>query len=152
MEFVLQNLPEILLVTGIGALIIEVAVLGFATFVLLFLGASLVITGLLMHVGVLPETLVVALWSNALLTTLLALALWQPLRNLQNNHIQRQPVENDFTRHEFVLEQDVSAQGGCEHSYSGVRWQVKSEQPLTAGTLVEVVRADVGVLWVKAKG
>ena len=36
--------------------------------------------------------------------------------------------------------------------YSGVRWQVKSEQPLTAGTLVEVVRADVGVLWVKAKG
>lgn len=151
MEFVLQNLPEILLVTGIGALIIEVAVLGFATFVLLFLGASLVITGLLMNVGVLPETLVVALWSNALLTTLLALALWQPLRKLQNNHIQRQPVENDFTRHEFVLEQDVNAQGGCEHLYSGVRWQVKSEQPLTAGTLVEVVRADVGVLWVKEK-
>ena len=51
-----------------------------------------------------------------LLTSILALVLWKPLRNLQNNHIQRQPVENDFTRHEFVLEQDVNAQGGCEHS------------------------------------
>ena len=152
MEFILQHLPKFLLVVGVGALIIEVAILGFATFVLLFLGASLVITGLLMHIGLLPATMMVALWSNALLTSILALVLWKPLRNLQNNHIQRQPVENDFTRHEFVLEQDVNAQGGCEHPYSGVRWQVKSEQPLTAGTLVEVVRADVGVLWVKAKG
>lgn len=151
MEFVLQNLPEILLVTGIGALIIEVAVLGFATFVLLFLGASLVITGLLMNVGVLPETLVVALWSNALLTTLLALALWQPLRKLQNQRAADQPLDNDFTRHEFVLEQDADVQGKTEHQYSGVRWKVKSEQPLAAGTRVEVVKADVGVLWVKEK-
>lgn len=152
MEFILQHLPKFLLVIGVGALIIEVAILGFATFVLLFLGASLVITGLLMHVGLLPATIMVALWSNALLTSILALVLWKPLRNLQNNHIQRKPVENDFNRHEFVLEQDVNAQGGCEHQYSGVRWTVKSEQPLTAGTLVQVVRSDVGVLWVKAKG
>lgn len=152
MEFLLQNLPKVLLVIGIGALILEVAVFGFATFMLLFLGASLVITGLLMHIELLPATIVTALWSNALLTSVLALVLWKPLRNLQNNHIQHKPVENDFNRHEFVLEQDVNAQGGCEHQYSGVRWTVKSEQPIVAGTLVEVVRSDVGVLWVKAKG
>ncbi|QQD20533.1 NfeD family protein [Venatoribacter cucullus] len=151
MEFILQHLPKFLLVVGVGALIIEVAILGFATFVLLFLGASLVITGLLMHIGLLPATMMVALWSNALLTSILALVLWKPLRNLQNNHIQRQPVENDFTRHEFVLEQDADVQGKTEHQYSGVRWKVKSEQPLAAGTRVEVVKADVGVLWVKEK-
>lgn len=151
MEFVLQNLPEILLVTGIGALIIEAAVLGFATFVLLFLGASLVISGLLMYAGLVPETLVAAFWSNALLTTALALVLWKPLRKLQNQRAATQPLDNDFTRHEFVLEQDADIQGKTEHQYSGVRWKVKSAQPLPAGTLVEVVKAEVGVLWVKAK-
>ena len=151
MEFVLQNLPEILMVIGIGALIIEAAILGFATFVLLFLGASLVITGLLMHFGVLPQTLVVALWSNALLTTVLALVLWKPLCNLQNRRAVNQTLDNDFTRHEFVLEQDADVQGKTEHLYSGVRWKIKSTEPLAAGTLVEVVKADVGVLWVKAK-
>lgn len=152
MDIILQNLSNIMLVLGIGILILEVTVFGLATFVLLFLGASLLITGLLMHAGILPATIVTALWSNALLTSVLALVLWKPLRNLQNNHIQHKPVENDFNRHEFVLEQDVNAQGGCEHQYSGVRWTVKSEQPLVAGTRVEVVRSDVGVLWVKAKG
>src|SRR5690606_30543195 len=82
MEFILQHLPKFLLVVGVGALIIEVAILGFATFVLLFLGASLVITGLLMHIGLLPATMMVALWSNALLTSILALVLWKPLRKI----------------------------------------------------------------------
>ena len=80
-----DNMAEILMVAGLAALIIEVAVLGFATFVLLFLGASLLITGLAMTVGLLDTTLVTALWSNALLTTVLALGLWKPLRRMQNN-------------------------------------------------------------------
>lgn len=37
MDFITQNLPQTLMVLGIVALIIEVAVLGLSTFILLFL-------------------------------------------------------------------------------------------------------------------
>jgi len=64
MELLQQNLPQTLMVAGIAALIIEVAVLGFATFILLFFGASLLITGFAMSLDLLPATATAALWSN----------------------------------------------------------------------------------------
>ena len=40
MNLILDNVPQSLMILGILALIIEIAVLGFSTFVLLFLGIS----------------------------------------------------------------------------------------------------------------
>lgn len=144
-----DNMAEILMVAGLAALIIEVAVLGFATFVLLFLGASLLITGLAMTVDLLDTTLVTALWSNALLTTVLALGLWKPLRRMQNN-VESKEVNSDFAAETFILEVDVDIQGNTTRAYSGVQWKLKSQQPIAAGTLVKVIKTEVGVMWVEA--
>lgn len=144
-----DNMAEILMVVGLAALIIEVAVLGFATFVLLFLGASLLITGLAMNFGLLDTTLVTALWSNALLTTVLALGLWKPLRRMQNN-VESKDVNSDFATDTFILEVDVDIQGNTTRAYSGVQWKLKSQQPISAGTLVKVVKTEVGVMWVES--
>lgn len=148
MELIQHNLPETLMVLGIAALIIETVVLGFSTFVLLFLGASLLITGLVMSVGILPETWLAALWSNALVTSLLAIALWKPLRTMQNK-VETTEVDNDFGKQQFVLEDEVDIQGKTAYTYSGVKWKLKSQQPISAGTLVNVVKTEVGVMWVE---
>ena len=95
MSYLLSHLPQSLLVAGILALIIEVAILGFASIVLFFLGLSLVLSGLLMLIGILPETLTAALWSNALITCGLALALWKPLKRLQDER-QPTPINSDL--------------------------------------------------------
>ncbi|GGY47723.1 hypothetical protein GCM10011297_20700 [Bacterioplanes sanyensis] len=147
-NWLLQHLPEGLMVLGLAALITEVVMLGFATFILLFFGLSLLITGFLMQLGVLPADWVTALWSNVLLTSLLGVALWKPLRRLQNK-TDTKPVRNDFAEQSFILEQDVDQRGLTTHKYSGVKWKLKSQQPIAAGTLVKVVRTEVGVLWVE---
>ncbi|MEL0657397.1 NfeD family protein, partial [Pseudoalteromonas issachenkonii] len=54
MDFITENLPQTLMVLGIVALLIEVAVLVLSTFILLFFGLSLFLTGLLMSFGILP--------------------------------------------------------------------------------------------------
>ena len=147
MNLIVEHLPEALLVIGILALIIEVAILGFASFVLFFLGISLVISGVLMLAGVLPKTVTAALWSNVILTGLSAAVLWKPLNRLQQEN-KPQAVKSDFSDRQFVLEEDVDARGLSQHSYSGVMWKLKSKETIPAGTLVQVERADVGVLWV----
>lgn len=148
MEVVLQNLPKVLMVAGIAALIIEVAVLGFATFILLFFGASLLITGLAMSLGILPATGTVALWSTTALTAVLALVLWKPLKNMQNE-VEEEGIHGDFARQQFVLDEDVDSSGKSVYVYSGIQWKLKSYEPISRGTLVEVTKVDVGVLWVR---
>ena len=145
----MQHLPQGLRVLGLLALIVEVVVLGFATFILLFIGISLLITGFLMQMSILPVDLVTALWSNALLTSILAAVLWKPFKRLQNKTDDRQ-VKNDFAEQTFVVEHDIDASGQATHRYSGVEWKLKSLQPIAAGTLVKVVSSEVGVLWVEA--
>ncbi|MAS26310.1 MAG: activity regulator of membrane protease YbbK, partial [Oceanospirillaceae bacterium] len=110
MDVILNNLPETLMVAGIAALIIEVAVLGLSTFVLLFLGASMLITGLAMTFGLLADSVTTALWSNSILTVLLTAVLWKPLKNLQNQS-RKAHVQSDFARDSFVLEDDVDQSG-----------------------------------------
>jgi hypothetical protein len=85
MDLISQNLPQALMVIGIIALIIEVTVLGLSTIILLFLGLSLLTSGLLMVAGVLPETITAALWSNTIITAVLALLLWKPMKRMQEN-------------------------------------------------------------------
>lgn len=148
MSWFLENLPQILLVAGLALLIMDALIFGFSTFIFTFLGGSLLITGVTMWLGLLPATWVAAVWSNALVTTALALLLWKPLRRLQNQPTTT-AIHNDFARQQWLLAEDVDMQGLSTHAYSGVQWKLKSEQPISAGTLVEVFKSDVGVLWVR---
>lgn len=150
MQWFVDNLPQSLLAAGILLLIIDAALLGFATFILTFLGGSMVLSGLAMWLGLLPSTMIAVLWSNALLTALLALLLWKPLKRLQNSKTTTD-INNDFAQLVFKLEQDVDIQGEATYQYSGIRWKLKSEAPLAAGTVVTVFKSEVGVLWVCPK-
>jgi membrane protein implicated in regulation of membrane protease activity len=148
MDYIAQNLSQSLIVAGIALLIIEVAILGFATFVLFFMGCSMVITGLLMLFGILDATYITAFWSNAVVTGILAALLWQPLKRSQQSSGADKETPTTIS-HQFVLEHDVDSQGSTHHKYSGIKWKVKSQQPLVKGTMVKVVKADVGALWVE---
>ncbi|MEL0653558.1 NfeD family protein [Pseudoalteromonas issachenkonii] len=150
MDFITQNLPQTLMVLGIVALIIEVAVLGLSTFILLFFGLSLFLTGLLMSFGILPDSLTTALWSNTVVTAGLAIALWKPLKKMQNR-VDKKQVNSDFAELTFVLTSDVTEQGLTTHQYSGISWKLKSKQPIIAGTEVLVTKKEVGVMWVTPK-
>lgn len=149
MDFLLQNLAESLMVLGVLALIVEVAILGFATFVLFFFGLALILTGGLMMLELLPYTASAAFWSSALLTGLLTLLLWKPLKKAQSQTDDKQ-VTSDFADHSFTLESDVDDRGLSRYQYSGIQWKLKSEQPLTEGTRVRISRMEVGVLWITA--
>lgn len=149
MTLITNNLPEALMILGVLALIIEVAVLGMSTFILLFLGMSLFTSGLMMNFNLLDDSLTTALWSNTLITAGFALFLWKPLKRMQNN-VDKKGVQSDFAELDFVLADDVDENGLTMHLYSGISWKLKSKQPLSAATHVKVVKKEVGTMWVEA--
>lgn len=144
-----DHLAQWLIALGLLALVVEVAVLGLSSFILVFLGLSLTVSGGLMALGILPETLVTAIWSNALLSGIAALVLWKPLKQLQENR-QTESVRGDFAQESFILEADVDISGKSERKYSGISWKLKSQTPISAGTEVRVIKVEVGTLWVEA--
>ena len=149
MSYLLDNIAQTLVFLGILALIIEVAVLGFATFVLFFVGLSLIFSGGLMYAGFIDASWLSALWVTALSTFVLAISLWKPLKRMQS-HVDSGEVNNDFAEIEFILEQDLPSDDPLFHAYSGIQWQVKATTAITKGTTVKVVKKEVGVLWVEA--
>ncbi len=149
MDFFANNLPQSLFVIGLILLVIEVAVLGFSTFVLFFVGLASMATGALVYVGVIPDNLLSASFSTGLLTMLIALLLWKPLKRMQSK-VSRKKAKSEFTDHQFVLKEPVSPTLSPKHHYSGVEWSLVSEEPIEAGTRVEVIEAEVGILHIRA--
>lgn len=150
MNWMSNNLSEILIMAGLALLAIEVMVLGFSTFVLFFVGLAAVVVGGLMTFGILPESMLSALSSVGVLTALLAILLWRPLKSMQGN-VERKKVTSDLVGHSFILEEAVSMTKNPAYSYSGIQWKLSSEQELSAGTLVEVTGVAVGKFIVQAK-
>lgn len=150
MSWVEENFATLLIVLGFALLVVEVMFLGFAVFILFFIGLACIVTGVLHGIGLLPENLAAAFGSIAVFSVVFAVLLWKPLKKIQNTGITRE-VKGDFIGHSFVLEHDVSNTEFSRHRFSGVEWKVRSDTPIGAGTLVEVIRADVGELTVAAK-
>jgi membrane protein implicated in regulation of membrane protease activity len=150
MNWVSNNLPESLIMAGLAFLVIEVVVLGFSTFVLFFVGLAAVVAGGLMTVGVVPDSMLSALFSVGVLTALSAMILWRPLKSMQGN-VESKKVTNDLVGHSFILNDAVSRTKNPVYRYSGVDWNLSSEQELSAGTLVEVTGVAVGQFIVQAK-
>jgi membrane protein implicated in regulation of membrane protease activity len=151
MDWVSNNLAESLIIVGLALLVVEVVVLGFSTFVLFFVGLATVITGGLMSTGILPDSMLAALSSIGVLTALLAILLWRPLKSMQNN-VERKKVTSDLVGHSFILSEAVSMSNNPVYRYSGIDWQLSSQKELSAGTLVEVAEVAVGKFIIQAKG
>ena len=100
--------------------------------------------------GLLPDTLASAFSSIAVLSLLLAVVLWKPLKKMQDS-ADSHSVKGDFIGHAFRLEQDVSSSRYGSYRLSGVEWKVRSETPLSAGLEVEITKVEVGLLTVAAK-
>lgn len=148
MEWASNNLPETLIVLGLVLLVIEIAVLGFATFVLSFVGIAAVISGTLIYVSIIPDTVTSALLSTGIITAIAASLLWKPLKNLQNK-VDKNKAKGDLVGHCFILTEPVSPTLNPTYRYSGIAWKLISSEALTAGTKVEVTEADVGVFYIK---
>ena len=150
MDWLIASLSGILLFLGIALLAIEMLVFAFSSFILFFVGLACLITGLLMILGLLPPSLTIAFLAVAILSGLLAVMLWKPLKNMQN-HVDHTPASGDLVGHSFVLTGDVAPGQTINYRYSGIEWRIKSEQVLSAGTEVEVTIANVGEFTVAAK-
>ena len=150
MNWVSNNLPETLIMAGLAFLVIEVVVLGFSTFVLFFVGLAAVVAGGLMTVGVVPDSMLSALLSVGVLTALSAVILWRPLKSMQGN-VESRKVTNDLVGHIFILNDAVSRTKNPVYRYSGIDWNLSSEQELSAGTLVKVTGVAVGKFIIQAK-
>lgn len=147
MEWFTEHPSQSLLTLGIVLLIIEVVVMGFSTFILTFVGLSLIVTGGAVYLSILPSDIMTIVIANAVLSSLFALLLWKPLKQFQNKE-DTNVVKNDLIGLTFVLESDIDVAVAATHRLSGVDWAVKSADPIASGTAVIVEKAEVGVLWV----
>ncbi len=150
MSWFTENFYTLLIVLGFGLLVLEVAVFGFSVFILFFIGLACIVTGALTGIGVLPATVVAACASVAFFSVVFAVTLWKPLKKMQNSGITHE-VKGDFIGHSFVLAGAVSPTQYCAHRMSGVDWKVRAETTIAAGTLVQVVKVEVGELTVEPK-
>jgi len=149
MSFIANNLAESFLIIGLILLVVEVAVLGFSTFVLFFVGLAAMVTGALLYVSVLPGSGLGALLSMGVFTLVFALLLWQPLKRMQGN-VSPKKAQGDLVGHQFVLKDFVSPAVSPSYHYSGVNWTLMSDEAIEAGTRVEVIEAEVGAFHIKA--
>ena len=150
MNWVNDNLSESLIIAGLALLVIEVVVLGFSSFVLFFVGLAALVAGGLMALAVVPDSMLSALSSVGLLTALLAMLLWRPLKSMQGK-VESKKVTSDLVGHSFILNEAVSMTKNPAYRYSGIEWNLSSEQELSAGTLVEVTGVAVGKFIIQAK-
>lgn len=148
-EYVMSHLAQTLVVVGLVLLAIEIIVLGFATFILFYIGCASILTGILIGVDVLPAEFLMASTSIAVLSCLVALVSWKPLKRMQNSVISSAPT-NDMVGHRFMLPQDLNEGKSITMRYSGIDWVVRSEKPIMLGLEVEITKVSVGQLQVKA--
>jgi len=151
MEWLASNFSTLLVFLGIVLLVIEVGLLGFSVFILFFVGLACIATGGIIMLGLLPDTLAAAFGSIAVFSLLFAVALWKPLKKMQDS-TDSHSVKGDFIGHAFRLEQDVSKQRYGTYRLSGVDWKVCSDVLIQAGAEVEIVKVEVGLLTVSRKG
>lgn len=155
-DYINQHLAEFWMAVGFFLLAIEVLFLGMATGMLLFIGLGALTTGLLMFVGVLPDTWLVGLASTGVSAGIITILLWKPLKRLQGNRKPSRDKSSDLIGHEFVLNGDVETLKPGITRFSGVDWRVEiapeaGATSILAGQRVTVVSVDVGVFRVKLK-
>ena len=147
MEYILSHLSQSFIVLGLILLAIEVLVFGFSTFVLFFIGVGAIASGVLMMMGLVPETVLNSVLATAIISIVVALVSWKPMKSIQNK-VEVSHVDNDMIGHRFLLSDDLPVGKTVTHRYSGIDWQVKAKTELAMGTEVEITNIEVGILTV----
>ena len=147
MGYILSHLSQTFIVLGLILLAIEVMVLGFSTFALFFIGIGTIVSGGLMMLGLFPETVLNALLATAVISTLVALFAWKPMKQMQNK-VEVKQIDNDMIGHRFFLAEELRLGQTIIHRYSGIDWQVRAKEALAVGTEVKIINIEVGILTV----
>lgn len=146
MEFFIENAVTVLLIIGFTCLSIEVAVLGFSTLVLFFVGIAAIAVAGAVSIGMVEAANLTGIISSiVVLTSVLAMILWKPMKSMQT-HVSSQKVTSDFIGLTFTLTDDIGPALQSKYRYSGIDWRVEANTPIPAGTKVRVVDVDVGVM------
>lgn len=155
LDYINSNQANIWLLLGFTILIVEALVLGFGSGLLLFGSIGALLTGALMHLGVVPLNWGVGIGAFGVFSGISAVVLWKPMRRLQNDdRVPERDNTSDLIGRTFRLASAIDRDTHGETRYSGVTWKVRPSQELEnpaidAQTLVEVVAVDVGVFWVE---
>lgn len=152
-EYIVNHQPEFWIVAGFILLTIEV-VTGFTVGVFLFAGLGALATGLLMNIGVLPETWIAGVACTGISSGIIALLLWKPLRKLQGDHAPGKDNSSDLVGYEFVIDSDITTTKPGNTTYSGINWKVEIDKSaginsIQAGQRVTVCSVEVGKFRVK---
>jgi membrane protein implicated in regulation of membrane protease activity len=152
-DYIINHQAEFWLVCGFLMLTLEI-VTGFTTGVFLFGGLAALTAGILMSIGVLPQTWVAGVSCTGIGSGIIVLLLWKPLKKLQGNRTAEKDNSSDLVGHEFLLESDISVSNPGVTEYSGVTWKVEIDEDagvdaLAAGQSVSVSSVEVGVFKVK---
>ena len=145
------SIPQILLIVGILLLVAEIIFFGFATFVLFFVGIAMLIVGAAMTIGLLPTDLMTAIFSVSILAIVSAAVLWKYLKRLQSTKWNKK-IEVGLVGYEFKLDVDIGPDKSVKHFYSGIEWDVISEDKIKKNTPLRVILVEVGKLTVKPNG
>ena len=142
------SIPQVLLMVGILLLVAEIIFFGFATFVLFFVGIAMLIVGAAMTIGLLPTDMMTAIFSVSILAIVSAAVLWKYLKRLQSTKWNKK-IEVGLVGYEFKLDVDITPDKSVKHFYSGIEWDVISQDKIKKNTLLRVIQVEVGKLTVK---
>jgi len=151
MEYINTHMSGFWITLGFALLAAEVLLFGFTTIIFLFAGLGALVSGLLMSIGVVPETWIAGTACFGIATGISSVILWKPLKAMQDKSAPPRKPTSDIVGLEFVLMGDVSLTSAGSHRYSGIDWKVEIDGScevtnLVKGERVVVVSVDVGVL------
>ena len=100
-----------------------------------------------MSTNLIPDDLMTAFFSVAVLSFLTAALSWKYLKKLQSNK-ENKNIEVGLVGYEFELNVSVVPGKSVKHFYSGIEWNVISDERIEKNTLVRVSKVEVGKLTV----
>ena len=153
-EYFNQHPEQFWYAAGFSLFILEALVFGFSSGVVLFSGIGALVTGGLIHLGILEPTLRAGISSFGISSALITMLLWIPFRRLQGKASEGKDQSSDLIGHQFRLEQNITRTTTGTTRYSGVDWVVELDPSLSvksvdAGSMVQVVSVEVAHFVVK---
>ena len=151
LEYFGENPASFWFAIGALALVIELVVLGMSTIVRFLAGLGSLITALLIYLGVVPGDWLTGFAVMGVLSFMLGVLLWKPLKQYQAAEPPRSGHSSDFVGYEFALSSLLDRETQSTHQFSGVSWRVElaleeGDKSLASGDRVRVVALHPGIL------
>lgn len=132
--------------------VVELTVMGLSG-PLLFFAIACFITGVLSSFGLITGW-DIELFTLGILTTLITIVLWKPLKGFQNKGVGKD-TSSDMIGLQVPCSKDINALGGAIR-YSGINWTARLDiaysDVIPEGTVCEITAVEGNVMIVKPKG